>query len=58
MDRKKPLLDNPTDPGPIKVPNSKGSWILKAEAFVPGIEIRCRQEGNIIKFSIVDERQT
>lgn len=34
-----------------------GSWILKEEAFVPGIKIRCRQEGNILKFAIIDERK-
>jgi len=33
-----------------------GSWILKEEAFVPGIKIRSRVEGNTIKFTIVDER--
>lgn len=35
-----------------------GSWILKEEAFVPGIKIRCRQEGNTLKFTISDERST
>lgn len=34
-----------------------GSWILKEEAFVPGIKIKCRQEGNTLKFTISDERQ-
>jgi mannosyltransferase OCH1-like enzyme len=34
-----------------------GSWILREEAFVPGIKIRCKQEGNIIKFLIADERK-
>jgi mannosyltransferase OCH1-like enzyme len=33
-----------------------GSWILKEEAFVPGIKIRCKQEGNTLKFTISDER--
>jgi len=33
-----------------------GSWILKEEAFVPGIKIRCRQEGDTLKFTISDER--
>lgn len=34
-----------------------GSWVLKEEAFVPGIKIRCKQEGNVIRFLIVDERK-
>jgi len=35
-----------------------GSWILKERAFVPGIKIKTRQEGNVLKFRIVDERTT
>ena len=35
-----------------------GSWILKESAFVPGIKIRTRQEGDILKFRIVDERKS
>ena len=34
-----------------------GSWILKESAFVPGIKIKTKQEGNVLKFRIVDERK-
>jgi mannosyltransferase OCH1-like enzyme len=33
-----------------------GSWILKEEAFVPGIKIRSEINGSTIKFIIRDER--
>jgi len=33
-----------------------GSWILKEEAFVPGIKIRSKIVDNTIRFTIVDER--
>jgi len=33
-----------------------GSWMLKQEAFVPGIEIKSNQVGNTIHFQIVDTR--
>ena len=35
-----------------------GYPILKESAFVPGITIKTRQEGNILKFRIVDERNS
>ena len=34
-----------------------GSWIYKKEAFVPGIEIRCVQEGDELQFKIINQQQ-
>lgn len=33
-----------------------GSWILQQSAFVPGVELKTRQEGNNMLFSIIDNR--
>jgi len=34
-----------------------GSWILKQEAFVPGITLTSQQEGNTLRFRIIDRRK-
>ena len=42
--------------GSFAVHHWAGSWILKEEAFVPGIKIRSKVTDNTIRFTIVDER--
>ncbi|MCX5922702.1 MAG: glycosyltransferase [Candidatus Dependentiae bacterium] len=49
-------IENIIKPETFALHHWAGSWILKEEAFVPGIKIRSRIEGNIIKFTIIDER--
>ena len=61
-----PITNDISDPEQLKkyimpetfaIHHWAGSWILKEEAFVPGIKIRSKLVGNTITFSIVDERE-
>lgn len=54
----KALIQKCIKPETFAIHHWAGSWILKEEAFVPGIKIKCRQEGNVLKFSIIDERKS
>ncbi|MDR3550730.1 MAG: glycosyltransferase, partial [Candidatus Babeliales bacterium] len=50
------MIESLFQPETYAVHHWAGSWILKEEAFVPGIKIRSVITGNTIRFTIVDER--